>query len=78
MSASGRKIVYSKVSAKNQTALPRAVREHLRIGPGDRLRYVIDDKGVRLERSAPKEKEDPFATFTEWASAIDEEAYASF
>ncbi|MBI1867018.1 MAG: type II toxin-antitoxin system PrlF family antitoxin [Methylocystis sp.] len=70
------KTVYSKVSVKSQTVLPQAVRERLRIKPGDRLRYVLDDKGVRLERSAPNEEDDPFATFTEWASEADDEAYA--
>jgi bifunctional DNA-binding transcriptional regulator/antitoxin component of YhaV-PrlF toxin-antitoxin module len=37
---------YPKLSAKNRTRLPRAVRERLDVSPGDRLRYVIDDRGV--------------------------------
>ncbi|MBU3889258.1 MULTISPECIES: AbrB/MazE/SpoVT family DNA-binding domain-containing protein [Methylosinus] len=71
-----RQTVYSKVSVKSQTVLPAEVRERLRIKPGDRLRYVIDDSGVRIERGAANEEEDPFATFTEWASDADDEAYA--
>lgn len=70
------KTVYSKVSVKSQTVLPAEVRERLRIKPGDRLRYVIDETGVHIERSAPNEEDDPFATFTEWASDADDEAYA--
>lgn len=68
--------VYSKLSVKSQTVLPREVRLRLRVGPGDRLRYVIDADGVRLEKAAVREEDDPFATFTEWASEADEEAYA--
>lgn len=76
MASPGRKAVYSKVSVKSQTVLPLEVRERLRIKPGDRLRYVIDETGVRIERGAPGEDDDPFATFTEWASDADDEAYA--
>lgn len=76
MSSSKRQTVYSKVSVKSQTVLPVAVRERLRIKPGDRLRYVIDDEGVRIERGTPNEEDDPFATFIEWASDADDEAYA--
>lgn len=71
-----RKTVYSKVSVKSQTVVPAEVRERLRIKPGDRLRYIIDDTGVRIERDVPREEDDPFATFTEWASDADDEAYA--
>lgn len=70
------KTVYSKVSVKSQTVLPREVRDRLRVGPGDRLRYVMDEHGVRIEKGTAQEEDDPFATFTEWASEADEEAYA--
>jgi len=76
MPSAKRQTVYSKVSVKSQTVLPAEVRERLRIKPGDRLRYVIDETGVRIERGAPNEEDDPFATFTEWASDADDEAYA--
>jgi len=68
--------VYSKVSVKSQTVLPREVRDRLHVGPGDRLRYVIDDQGVRIEKGATHEEDDPFATFSEWASQADQEDYA--
>lgn len=75
MAKTNRSAVYSKLSVKSQTVLPREVRERLRVGPGDRLRYVIDANGVHLEKAAGREEDDPFATFTEWASEADEEAY---
>ena len=44
----------STVTIKGQTTLPRAVRQVLDLGPGDRLRYVIlDDGQVRLMRTVP-------------------------
>jgi antitoxin PrlF len=59
--------VYSKVSVKSQTVLPREVRERLGVGPGDRLRYLFDARGVRLEK-AFLPGGDPFVTFSEWSS----------
>lgn len=75
MAARNVKTVYSKISVKSQTVLPAEVRERLSIGPGDRLRYLLTQDGVRIEK-APPDSEDPFVTFTEWAGAIDEEDYA--
>lgn len=68
--------VYSTVSVKSQTVLPKLVRERLRIKPGDRLRYVIADDGIRIEKSVEPIEDDPFATFSEWAESDDEAAFA--
>jgi bifunctional DNA-binding transcriptional regulator/antitoxin component of YhaV-PrlF toxin-antitoxin module len=38
----------SKITAKGQTTLPIEVREHLKVGPGDRVTYLIDEAGVRI------------------------------
>jgi len=76
MAPAAARTVHSKLSVKSQTVLPREVRERLRVGPGDRLRYVIDAAGVRLEKETAREEDDPFATFTEWASEEDDAAYA--
>ena len=76
MADSKSRSVYSKVSVKNQTVLPREVRERLAIKPGDRLRYVFDSEGVRIEKGSPREADDPFIAFTEWASQEDDEAFA--
>jgi antitoxin PrlF len=70
-----RKYVFSKVSVKSQTVLPRVVRERLGIGPGDRLRYLFDAEGVRIEKESQRQADDPFIAFTEWASEADDEAY---
>jgi antitoxin PrlF len=70
------KTAYSKVSVKSQTVLPREVRERLHISPGDRIRYIIDRDGVRIEKGSTSEEGDPFSAFGEWASEADDEAYA--
>lgn len=67
--------MFSKVSVKSQTVLPREVRAKLGIGPGDTLRYRLTDEGVLIDK-APAETDDPFATFSEWSSDADEKAYA--
>jgi AbrB family looped-hinge helix DNA binding protein len=44
----------STVTTKGQTTLPKDVRAALRLGPGDRVRYMILDGGeVRIVRSQP-------------------------
>ncbi|MGD0563113.1 MAG: AbrB/MazE/SpoVT family DNA-binding domain-containing protein [Roseiarcus sp.] len=70
------KAYYSKLSFKSQTVLPREVRERLKMSPGDRLRYLVDDKGVRIEKEAPARQGELFATFSEWSSEADEETFA--
>jgi len=76
MAASKSKTAYSKVSVKSQTVLPREVRDRLRIAPGDQIRYILDDDGVRIEKRSAAEEGEPFEAFTEWAGAADDEAYA--
>jgi antitoxin PrlF len=68
--------VYSRVSVKSQTVLPKQVREALGVGPGDTVRYRITDKGVLIDKArVVPESDDPFAAFGEWAGAADSEAY---
>ena len=68
--------VYSRVSVKSQTVLPKQVREALGVGPGDTVRYRITDKGVLIDKAPTlAETDDPFAAFGEWAGAADSEAY---
>lgn len=40
----------STITAKGQTTLPKSVREHLGLAPGDRLRYIITGDEIRLVR----------------------------
>jgi len=67
----------SKLTSKAQTVIPKAVREKLGLKPGDLVRYVFEGKRVVIERALNETDADPFATFTEWASEADEEAYRS-
>ncbi|HSC18584.1 MAG TPA: type II toxin-antitoxin system PrlF family antitoxin [Rhizomicrobium sp.] len=67
----------SKLTSKAQTVIPKAVREKLGLKPGDLVRYVFQGKRVVIERALNEIEDDPFATFTEWASEADEEAYKS-
>ena len=41
-------MIQSTLTAKAQTTLPKAVRDALRVGPGDRLRYIVSDDDVRI------------------------------
>ena len=63
----------AKITSKSQLVLPQAVRAKLGVGPGDTLVFHLDSKGVRVEKAAPSD--DPFATFEEWSSAADDDAY---
>lgn len=67
----------SKLTSKAQTVIPKAVREKLGLRPGDLVRYVFEGKHVTIERAPRAAEDDPFATFTEWASEADGEAYRS-
>ena len=63
----------AKITSKSQLVLPKAVREQLDVRPGDTLVFDYGPKGVRIEKAAAED--DPFATFHEWASEADDEAY---
>ncbi len=56
--------------------IPREVREKLDLAPGDTLVYRYTNDGVLIEKAQGVE-DDPFATFTEWASPEDDEAFSS-
>ena len=68
--------IFSKVSVKSQTVIPREVRERLDLKPGDTLRYRVTEDGVLLDKAPASEADDPFAAFSEWSSEADEKAYA--
>ncbi len=69
-------MITSRLTSKAQTTIPQAVRTALGLRPGDDLAYVIENGRAVLtrfeDRPAP---DDPFATFSEWNSAADAEAY---
>ena len=68
---------FSKITTKSQTVIPGEVRERLGVKPGDRLRYEITGRGVTIMKAEKQIEDDPFAVFTEWSSAADEEAYGN-
>ena len=41
-------MIESTITSRGQTTLPKAVREALGAGPGDRVRYIIQDNDVRI------------------------------
>jgi antitoxin PrlF len=69
--------IFSKVSVKSQTVIPREVRERLDLKPGDTLRYRVTAEGILLDKAPARDADDPFATFAEWSNAADEKAYGS-
>jgi looped-hinge helix DNA binding domain, AbrB family len=65
--------VIARITSKSQLVLPKEVRARLDVGPGDTLEFRIDGKGVHVEKA--QTQDDPFATFDEWASKADDDAY---
>ena len=68
-------VVFSKITSKIQTVIPREVRERLDLKPGDHVRYAVTASGVQIEKAEKSAQDDPFAVFTEWSSEADEKAY---
>ncbi len=69
--------IETKLTAGALVVLPEAVRERLRVGPGDAI--VFEDRGgTIIVRAARDAGNDPFATFDEWSGDTDEKAYAGF
>lgn len=69
--------LFSKVSVKSQTVIPREVRERLQLKPGDTLRYRLTGDGVLLDKAPASDADDPFAAFSEWSGEADEKAYGN-
>jgi antitoxin PrlF len=69
-------MITSRLTSKAQTTIPQAVRTALGLRPGDELAYVIEDGRAVLTRfDGQTGGDDPFATFSEWSSPGDAEAY---
>ena len=68
-------MITSKLTSKAQTTVPQAVRAALRLREGDEIVYTIDGPRVILSKAPAMPAEDPFATFCEWASDNDRQAY---
>lgn len=71
-------MIRSRLNRKCQTTIPMAVCVALGLQSGDELRYVIENGRVRLVRvRVVSGDDDPFATFPEWGSEADQQAYAA-
>jgi antitoxin PrlF len=69
-------MIISRLTSKAQTTIPRPVRIALGLEVGDEIAYVVEDGRAVLTRHDPRfEPDDPFATFSEWSSVADTEAY---
>jgi antitoxin PrlF len=69
-------MITSKLSSKAQTTIPAPIRAVLRLKEGDELCYSIEGDRVILTKANGAPTDDPFATFDEWSSEADRQAYA--
>ena len=65
----------SKITSKARTTIPQPVREALHVREGDELAYEIERGRVIVTKATRAPTDDPFATFSEWASDNDRRAY---
>lgn len=72
-------MITSKLISKAQTTIPQPIRAALHLKEGDEIVYRIEADGrVVLTRAQPGSlTDDPFATFVEWDSEADRQAYAN-
>jgi antitoxin PrlF len=68
-------MITSKLTSKAQTTIPQAIRTALHLREGDEIAYAIEGDKVVLSRASTEVVDDPFATFGEWASDADRQAY---
>ena len=69
-------MITSKLTSKAQTTIPAPVRTALGLKAGDALVYSVEGDRVILTKGDRGPVEDPFATFDEWSSQTDRQAYA--
>jgi len=69
-------MITSKLTSKAQTTIPLPVRNALHLVEGDQIVYVIEGNRVVLSKASREPVDDPFATFSEWASDADRTGYA--
>lgn len=65
----------SKLTSKSQTVIPREIRARLELKPGDVVRYRLTEAGVVIDKLPQQSDEDSLASFSEWTSPSDDEAY---
>lgn len=68
-------MITSKLTSKAQTTIPQPVRTKLDLHEGDVIGFVFEGDRVLLTKVEQTQREDPFATFSEWDSDADRKAY---
>jgi antitoxin PrlF len=71
-------ISVSRLTTKYQATIPRPVREHLGLGAGDSIAFVVEGDRVWVRRAEPLDREYARAlsgTMDEWLSPADEDAF---
>lgn len=48
----------AKISSRGQTVIPKAIRDHLELGPGDIVDFVVKDNGEVIIRPATRDIRD--------------------
>lgn len=71
----GDQVITSKLTSKAQTTIPQPIRTALHLKEGDEIAYAIEGERVIMSRAPIGAQDDPFATFGEWATEADREAY---
>jgi antitoxin PrlF len=69
-------MITSKLTSKAQTTIPAPVRIALPLKAGDELVYGVEGERVILTKGDRRPVDDSFATFDEWSSEADRQAYA--
>lgn len=67
--------ITSRLSSRSQTIIPKPIRDRLGIGPGDVIVFEERAGEIVIRPGRASLRDDPFATFTEWASDVDKGAY---
>lgn len=69
-------VLLSKLTSKAQTVIPREIRARLDLKPGDVVRYRPTDSGIVIDKLPPQGDDDALASFSEWSSSADDQAYS--
>lgn len=70
-----RQTITARLGVRSQTVVPKAVRQALKLAPGDEVCFIIAGERVELVK-AKSVGDNPFACFTEWDGEADTKGYA--
>jgi len=75
------KTAISKLTTKGQATIPALVRKQLKVGPGDRISFYINEDRVEIRRAEPIDIEfhraQESSLADEWMTAEDDAAYGN-